>query len=409
VRVTSGPRRVARRLVDRAVEPYVQRILQHSPGSHPPTQPTPDVTDGGGDEPDSVVPSTDFHNLLHALRTSELRRLHGVAARVLSVGASGSWYFNWFEECVGHLEQHIGVEAFEEMPADLPPNVRWIASSAERFEGVESASIDMVFAGQTAEHLWSDELAAFLLESHRVLAPDGLLVLDSPNRLVTEHLAWSHGGHTVELSASELDELLALAGFHVRSTRGLWRCGFDGRVLELESGIDSPEWLVRRIAEAAEHVDESFVWWIVAVRAGNPDPDALRAATKAVYERHWPTRISRGMWPGPPARSLSLGPGTHLVSSLPVYLRAGVLSATIELHSGHLDDAADWRIRITTPGGHVVRTSALAEAATTARRRATWSLQLDEQLFAATIEIEVIDLRSDVDLCMPFGMQLDTL
>jgi SAM-dependent methyltransferase len=399
---TSKPRRLARQLIDRALEPHVQRIIERV------TANPAALADQSSPGDPAGVPSDFFHNLLHAARTAELRRLRGSAQRVLSVGASGSWYFDWFEESVGRLEQHVGVEAFEAMPDDLPDNVRWIASGADSFEGVADGSIDMVFAGQTTEHLWSDELAAFLLEAHRVLAPGGLLVLDSPNRLVTEHLLWSHGGHTVELSADEITALLEQAGFGVVSARGLWRCTFDGQVMALESGLDQPELLVRRIGEAADRVDDSFVWWVVATRTGVPDPDALQAATRSLYSEHWPTRISRGMWPGPPDDNLSLGHGSHLVRSLPVYLRPGQFSITLELLSGRINDAAAWTVRITTPGDHLMRELSLADAEIT-ETSATWSFSLDQLIFAAAIEVHVRDLSSDVQLRMPVHIASDSL
>jgi len=58
---------------------------------------------------------------------------------------------------------------------------RYTAATADRFEGVEDDSVDLVFAGQTTEHLWAHELTGFLLQAHRVLHVDGLLVMDSPN------------------------------------------------------------------------------------------------------------------------------------------------------------------------------------------------------------------------------------
>jgi hypothetical protein len=65
--------------------------------------------------------------------------------------------------------RHVGVEAYESMPDDLPAYVEWIVNTADKMSGVENSSVDLVFAGQTTEHLWADELAGFLLESHRVL------------------------------------------------------------------------------------------------------------------------------------------------------------------------------------------------------------------------------------------------
>ncbi|MGH9135183.1 MAG: methyltransferase domain-containing protein, partial [Ilumatobacteraceae bacterium] len=207
------------------MSPYVQQIqaaIESGAGRAGPVPESAPAAVVGSD----FVPSEYFHAVLHELRTVELERLPKGARRALSVGASGRWYFDWFERSVGQLDVHIGVEAFEAEPADLPSYVHWIPTSADRFDGVADEDVDLVFAGQTSEHLWARELADFLVQSHRVLRPDGRLVVDSPNRLVTEHLRWSHGGHTVELAAGEIRELLRLAGFRPESLRGLWRCRF---------------------------------------------------------------------------------------------------------------------------------------------------------------------------------------
>jgi SAM-dependent methyltransferase len=267
-------------------------LPRQRPSSEPPDEP------GRVDDVTSTIPSDFFHNALHELRTMSLEKVPRGARRAVSVGASGRWYFDWFERCVGALDAHVGVEAFELRPEDLPRHVEWVESTADRFEGVPDERADLVFAGQTTEHLWATELVGFLLEAARVLAPGGRLVLDSPNRLVTEHLRWSHGGHTIELSSAEMEELLAYAGFDVDVRRGLWRCRFGSAVLQLEEELSRPKVLVRRVAETEP--DDAFVWWLEATRAARePDSASLSRRVEALFDEHWPTRVSRGLWPGP--------------------------------------------------------------------------------------------------------------
>ena len=139
---------------------------------------------------------------------------------VLSVGANGSWYFEWFRQSVGDVTEHIGIEAYLPRPDDLPGYVTWVANTADQMIDVASGSVDLVFAGQTTEHLWAHELVGFLSEAHRVLRAGGRLSLDSPNQHVTQHLLWSHGEHTIELDEQEFSELLELAGFACSTWRG---------------------------------------------------------------------------------------------------------------------------------------------------------------------------------------------
>ena len=79
------------------------------------------------------------------------------ARTVLSVGASGAWYFDWFDRAYGAVERHIAVEAFLPRPDELPENVEWLAADLAGPDGVasvDSGSVDLVFSGQNIEHLW---------------------------------------------------------------------------------------------------------------------------------------------------------------------------------------------------------------------------------------------------------------
>lgn len=135
---------------------------------------------------------------------------------------------------------------------------------------VGDGEVNLVFAGQVIEHLWPDDVAGFLAEAHRVLEPEGHLVMDSPNRAVTEAINWLHPQHTAELSVPEAAELVRLAGFEVESVRGLV-LGYD-RDRRVFLGLDdgSMGWH-ERAARGVDHPEDSFVWWLTARRA-NREP-----------------------------------------------------------------------------------------------------------------------------------------
>jgi hypothetical protein len=398
-RVRTASKRRARAAVDRVVVPYFERLADE-------LRPTADHD--GGHVPAAAsngVPSDYFHRILHELRSVELEQVPKGARRAVSVGAAGRWYFDWFENAVGPLDEHIGVEAFEPEPDDLPPYARWIATTADRLDGIDDNRVDIVFAGQTTEHLWADELAGFLLQSRRVLAATGVLVLDSPNRLVTEHLRWSHGGHTVELSVAEIVELLTLAGFRTDDVRGLWRCRFGDEVLQLEERLDDGALLVRRIVEGTGHPDDSFVWWLVARPDGTPDEAALRARTDELYRAHWPTRVCRGMWPGPGVDAIDFAPGAEqAVASLPFMLATGRWRIGIELAAGTLEDL-DLRIDITAPGGHLVHRLEKSAAATSSASTVIWELDQGHLALALSIELHVACVTAPVSVNMPLTIE----
>jgi hypothetical protein len=409
VQLTTRPKRAVRRLVDRVMLPYVEQlartmnaqpsaVVQPAADASPPPPPAPPGAAGG-------VPTDYFHLINHELRTVELERLPKGARRALSVGASGRWYFDWFERSVGPLEVHVGVEAFEDEPEDLPGYVRWIPTTADRFEGVDDHEIDIVFAGQTSEHLWARELADFLIQSRRVLTADGLLVLDSPNRLVTEYLHWSHGGHTVELSAGEIEELLSMAGFRTESIRGLWRCRFGDTYLQLEERLDDGAMLVRRIVDGPDRPDDCFVWWIVARPGGIPDDEKLHARVVELFDQHWPTRVCRGMWPRTDD-GIDVPVGVDWsTTSLPFMLHEGRWRIGIELAAGRVSDLEGLRVEIFSPGEYMQH-RLVAEDATVDRRTAAWELDQSELMFALSMRVNVDRVASPVRLRMPLSIRL---
>jgi hypothetical protein len=272
--------------------------------------------------------------------------------------------------------------------------------------GVGDSSVDLVFAGQTTEHLWSYELSGFLEEAHRVLRADGLLVLDSPNRLVTEHLLWSHGGHTVELSVAEITELVTLAGFEVFSTAGIWRCHVEGRRWQLEEGLDDPAIFTRRAATAHDAPDDSFVWWINARRTDSPpDSPRLRARTKELFETHWNTRVCRGLFPAPGAnvRVIERGHVGLVGATLPFPLKPGPFELKASLLSGSWDDLDGFRIDIVAPIDQVVH-QFTADGATRSGAELRWTFDQPYLLFATTIEVHVDHVRSPVGLALPLEL-----
>jgi SAM-dependent methyltransferase len=100
---------------------------------------------------------------------------------------------------------------------------------------VRTGGVDVVANFQVIEHLWDQH--GFLVECHRALRPDGLLLITTPNRIT-----FSPGQdtplnpfHTRELAADELAELLRDAGFTVEFL-GALRHGPGLRALDRKYG-----------------------------------------------------------------------------------------------------------------------------------------------------------------------------
>jgi SAM-dependent methyltransferase len=253
--------------------------------------------------PQAAAPALDINQLLHDSRGAFLRDMPAGAERMLSAGCAGAWYFEWVDRCYGRVAEHIGIEYYVEAPPVLPPHVRWIRNTVGDMEGVASASCDLVFSGENLEHLWPADVAGFLLEAARVLRPGGHLVMDSPNRDLTAPLLWSHPEHTIEVTPTEVTELLRLAGFAVTTMKGIYLCRDprSGRVLPFDPNRPDPDFsLTERLVGAVAHPEHSLIWWAEARRGeAPPDADGVRALASALFRDHWPERIQRLIVPPP--------------------------------------------------------------------------------------------------------------
>jgi SAM-dependent methyltransferase len=237
----------------------------------------------------------DFNELLHRLRSRELARTQPVPQTMVSVGASDLHYFDWIGANLGWPERHIGLEFYRPRPENLPAGVEWIPNTAGNMCDVESEVVDLVFAGQTIEHLWYEELAGFFIESARVLKPGGRLVFDSPNRRVTTREHWNHPEHTVELIHEEAMELCRLAGFDMVRCVGHWLClDGEGRLLPVTQTEDHGEWTgERRVEEGEARPEACFNWWIEARRnTSRCDVIGVYNYARRLSQDHFPYRMN---------------------------------------------------------------------------------------------------------------------
>lgn len=243
------------------------------------------------------IPTHDLNAFLHELRMRRLALMPTDAPVVLSAGAANQIYFAWFgQNYPGQVERHIAVELFAPEPDPLPEGVEWLAQSVGDLSPVRDGEVDLVFAGQLIEHLWPDDMAGFLCESHRVLRPGGALVIDSPTRFITDALAWAQPEHTIELEVDEIVELLELAGFVDIDMKGIWLC-YDrdrAQVLPLDIFGGGADWPWRRrviVAEGRPH--DSFIWWAEARNGDRGDATAVRRRVQEIYDQFRPTYFER--------------------------------------------------------------------------------------------------------------------
>jgi len=282
----------------------------------------------------------DISNVLHDSRSAFLRAMPRVSGTIMSAGCAGTWYFNWVASRTKHTGRHIGIEFYSPKPDDLPKNVDWIVNTVGNMEGVKDQECDLVFSGENLEHLWPEDVIGFFLESWRVLKPGAVLVVDSPNRLVTEPLIWSHPEHTIEFTPEEARRLAELSGFEVTAMKGIWiaRDPDTGRVLPLSPNDSPEEWpVIERVAAAPNNPNDSLIWWMEARRTGTPKPAELKSFVDKVFSTAWLERSGRFQTiigtraPGNTSVSCAAGVAGVLVYGPYMPLKAGHHSATFSI------------------------------------------------------------------------------
>jgi predicted SAM-dependent methyltransferase len=112
--------------------------------------------------------------------------------------------------------------------------------------GFADESVDLVYSGQSIEHVTAEEGSVVINEAFRILRPGGHLALDTPNALVTrvQQAAFIDPDHKVEYTPDELSAKLAAAGFEVIESKGLNYAGrsveagrFDAKEVAANSGM----------------------------------------------------------------------------------------------------------------------------------------------------------------------------
>jgi SAM-dependent methyltransferase len=103
-------------------------------------------------------------------------------------------------------------------PSTFPKNMQFTVSQGLTIP-LPSGSIDLAFTDQVLEHLHPEDADEHLREVHRVLAPGGVYVCITPNRLYGPHDGSKYfdevarGLHLKEYSVTELLEVFRRAGY----------------------------------------------------------------------------------------------------------------------------------------------------------------------------------------------------
>ena len=175
-------------------------------------------------------------HLIHRARQIMVRRLLPPGDAVIDLGGANAplYTFGWAHKFKRMVMVDLPPDARHEMYRDIvvksPGDCGEVIihyGDMTRLEKFADASFDLVWSGQSIEHVDLDSGKRMVREARRVLHPGGHFCLDTPNRRVTKiHTRPLHGGfihpeHQHEYHAAELRELLVESGFEIADERGV--------------------------------------------------------------------------------------------------------------------------------------------------------------------------------------------
>jgi len=120
--------------------------------------------------------------------------------------------------------------------------VNYVYSSLADLSAFADASFDLVYSGQSIEHVTREDADRACREVYRVLKPGGWFCLDTPNRAVTRIQCPNsliNPDHDYEYTHIELSELLTSHGFAIEEAKGaaLYARSVERGVFEMEEGV----------------------------------------------------------------------------------------------------------------------------------------------------------------------------
>lgn len=175
---------------------------------------------------------------IHLARCRLVRTLLPPAATICDLGGANSplhlmGYRHRFERMVmvdlPDEERHEIYGRFEPRPYQGPGSVEVLYANMVHLDALPSNTFDLVWSGQSIEHVDEDEGRQMCAEALRILKPGGAFCLDTPNGLISRvHAATSglkliHPEHKIEYEPAHLERVLVEAGFCVTDRRGICR------------------------------------------------------------------------------------------------------------------------------------------------------------------------------------------
>jgi SAM-dependent methyltransferase len=155
-----------------------------------------------------------------------------------------------------------------EVESPLGP-VRYQYHSMTDLSSFDDGSVDLVYSGQSIEHVTPGDGELVMKEVYRVLRPGGYFALDTPNARVTrlQQAAFIDPDHEVEYTYGELRDRLLKTGFEITDAKGI---NYAGRSLAA-GRFDLDDVAGNSGLYAA--IDDCYILCLVAQKPGSTEGD----------------------------------------------------------------------------------------------------------------------------------------
>ena len=141
--------------------------------------------------------------------------------------------------------------------------VRYLYGSMADLTPFDDGSVDLVWSGESIEHVTEADAEKVVREAYRILRPGGAFCLDTPNAALTRIQSPDeliHPEHKKEYRVGEIRDLLIGAGFEVVKEKGI--CPMPD---SLRNGVFSLKELIskRGLSDAPE---EGYMFFMYGVK-----------------------------------------------------------------------------------------------------------------------------------------------
>ncbi|MEJ6486677.1 DUF4214 domain-containing protein [Nostoc punctiforme UO1] len=222
--------------------------------------------------------SPEFWNSIHKVRSEMVQTLLPQAKTILDLGGANPG------DPIGALLS-FGYPYLPEklFIVDLPPNERiipisesttklmhksceieYVYTNMADLSQFKEGYFDLIWSGESIEHVSREDAEQVFLQVYKLLKPNGVFALDTPNRRVTQlqcPYGYIHPEHKLEYYYDELIEILNDYNFEIIQTKGL---------IELPQSIKTSTFIVDEVSQNLSlnnNPKNSYMFYIACMRS----------------------------------------------------------------------------------------------------------------------------------------------